>query len=146
MSETHDAVSRILESESTQAEETKRFNAERAILLGLAPDKWREIKEAITRECNAVTRASHRLTFKCAEQGANALEISRLYRDIWLSAAQFVYIEEVPAVFFEYQRAGDSVSGNLRFALCGSTVTLVIGNAGIILPHFLTQLLIDISR
>jgi hypothetical protein len=146
VSETHDTINRILESESRQAEETKRFNAERAILLGLAPEKWREIKETLAAECEGITRASHSFAFKCDDSSRDTLEISRLQQGVWLPVAKFVYCEEIPSVFFEYDCLGDSVRGNLRFILCGATVGLANGNKGVILPNFIKKFLLDLTR
>jgi hypothetical protein len=146
MSENYDAVARIIESESRQAEENKRFNAERAIVLRLAPDKWREIREAVKRDCNAITRVSHRVAFRCDEPDANTLEISRLDQGAWFVVATITYCEEFPAVFFDCQRTGVLVRDILRFVLRDGSISIVSGNRGVVLPHFLGQLLVDIAR
>jgi len=66
--------------EDARHEENKRLNAERDILLALAPDKWEEFKEAFKVTCADLSSRSHRLQFECEEPDALTLNLSRPWK------------------------------------------------------------------
>jgi hypothetical protein len=136
---------RILAMETAREEENKRFNSEREILLALAPDRWKELKDAFTSECDCLSQRSRRLQFECEELNSTSFRINRFYGEVRVPAVDFVFEPRVPRIVFQIH-LGKQNRGSLDFCVAGSTVLFANGTSGVILAQFLTNVMFRITR
>lgn len=136
-----DIGDRIIAMEEARHEENKRLNAEREILLALAPDRWSELKEAFKAECGKVSARSHRLQFECTEPDAQTLQIDRVIGSGTVRVLEFRFNPRVPRIVFELHWLRERRDA-IDFVVSGSSVFL----SGVLLPAFVANLMIRIAR
>ena len=136
---------RILAMEEARLEESKRMNAERDILLALAPDKWRELKVAFRSECEKITAQSRLLQFECEEPDTQTFRISRMVGSVSVLALEFTFDIRVPRIVYEVHW-GKRFSDSIGFVVTGSNVLFVKGSSGVILRDLLADLMMRITR
>ncbi len=142
-----DIASHILSLEEMQHEENKRVNAERDILLALAPDRWAELKAAFTAECGKVSKVSS-LQFTCEEYDAHTFYVNRIISGVAIRALQFSFDVRVPRIGWQLLW-GMKQHGSLGFVVVGSAVPQVLfanGSQGVVLSEFVDGLMIKLAR
>src|SRR5579862_7690340 len=103
------AADQILAREAAQMEDTKRVNADRDIARALAPQKWNELRSEFTKECEKVSRMSHRLVFDCEDASDGMFRVRRIVNGVSLPMVSFRFEPSVPAIFYESELLGSDV-------------------------------------
>lgn len=138
---------RAHEMDERQYEETKRFNSERTVLLGLAPSKWQEIKQALKEECGLFNKFGHTKRLEYSEPNSNSVQISRFYGKALISVATLSYAPDIPLISHWRTRQGRDLTGTIRMVFIEGSVALVDEhNSGVAVPVFLSDLIVDITR
>jgi hypothetical protein len=140
-----DLGSQIDALEAARLEETKRFNAEREILLARAPEKWEEMKEAFQRECDSVSKRSSRFTFHCYEDGPNVFCISNIIRGLSLRLVTLRFESRIPVIFFQIHGCQPK-SGSVDLLVSGPNVFYANGRRGVVLPEFVLDVIMHVMK
>jgi len=138
-------ASQVSAMEAARFEENKRLNAEREILLALAPDRWKEMKAAFREECAAISERSHRFTFECGEPTPWLLTISNVVHGSAMRLATLRFDLAVPRIVFE-THGHRPQSGSVDFLVRGSSVFFANGTSGVILSEFILNLLMHVMK
>jgi len=121
------------------------MNAEREIMQAIAPDRWEEMKAAFRKECASISQRSHRFTFECADPMPWLFTISNVIHGQAERLITLRFDLAVPRIVFE-THGHRPQSGSIGFLVRGSSVFLTNGMSGVILPEFVVNLLMDITK
>lgn len=140
-----DTANRVLAIEAAQLEETKRFNAEREIMVTLAPEKFIEMKDAFSRDFASVSERSHKWNFECDEPDTTTFHVSRIVNGLAMRVFTLHLEPSVPRIVFDIHGLR-SKHGSVDFLLCGKNLVFANGTSGVILPEFVSNVIMHIMR
>ncbi len=141
-----DFTTHITTREEMILEENKRFNSERQILLTLAPEKWEELKNAFTGECERVSLRSHCMQIECDEPDEYLFQVNRIVSGgHGIAALTFRFDPTIPRIVWQ-DLWNKKLKMTIDLPLVGSNVFFANGKSGIVLSQFVCQRMIDITR
>lgn len=132
------AANDILGTECDRLEDSRRINAEQAILLSGGRDRFSELKGGFSSACEKISSMSHRLRFECAEPDENTF---RIYRDDVL-ALELLFEPAIPRIRCK-DHLNDRQESDIRFAVMDRCVYPA---NRMLLPEVVGRLLRQISR
>jgi hypothetical protein len=139
------AAEQVLAMEREMHEDNKRFNAEREILLSLAPDLWNEAKDVFKAECAKLSVASHRFQFECEEPDSATFYVNRVINGKAVVALEFGFNATVPMIICK-DRWSQRPASRIDFVLSGNRAFLANGRSGIVLPNLVSRLMMQVTR
>jgi hypothetical protein len=141
MSNTSD---QIKAEESANLEETKRWNAEREIRRYLAPAKWDELKGALRRECEAISRSAS-FDLLCSEPDENTFHVDHCKR-VSIRVLEFRFHPLIPSISYKFL-GYPGMEGILTFVVLGGELLFAVREKQVIaLNELIHGLLIRVTR